>query len=191
MADLASSPRPSSSAGDVGRALKTEADDQRDSSSLGLSPSPHISPPPPEQTMPSTQHPQVRPSMANENARRAQEKSEKRPSKTMNIQELVDGPFIRFGTQSEIVLPFQERVAQEDSSRKDLTERLLLLLLETHAWMAARPRRERMHEVEKLEEHVKNTTEIEEQQERAREKLSQFVRHLTNAVQALAQGMNF
>lgn len=55
---------------------------------------------------------------AAENARRAQEKSEKRPSKTMNIQELVDGPFIRFGTQSEIVLPFQERVAQEDSSRK-------------------------------------------------------------------------
>ena len=52
-------------------------------------------------------------------------------------------------------------------SHPDLAERLLLLMLETHAWMAARPRRERMHELGKLEDHVKNTTEIEEQQGRS------------------------
>ena len=143
MADLGSSPHRPSSAGDVDRALKTEADDQRDSSSLGLSSSPHrsLSPPPPAQTMPNTQRPQVRPPATNgtltniktfsgrphtfslepgaaDDARRAQERNERRPSKTMSIQELVDGPFTRFGTQSEIVLPFQERAAQEDSSRK-------------------------------------------------------------------------
>lgn len=310
---LDSSPRLSSSAGDVERVVKTERDELR-SSSIAMSSSPAKSPPPPAQTSSNAAHPPTRAPASSgtlsrtlrlkaaymltsiegpaSNVRqRAQEKNaEKRSAKKMGLSELTDGPFTRFETQTEIVAPLQGHATREDSVRKgelfhriyalflpehdaythflDLTSRLLLLLLETHAWLASRPSHERMNEIEKLEEGVKSFSEIEEQQgrssspvsahsahsystaatsvfanyepeiivanerimgvyrpldgysryllphvevsllfmfsstryaqradyfhwftERAREKLTQFVRHFTSAIQALAQGM--
>lgn len=59
---------------------------------------------------------------AAENARqRTQEKDtsvEKGNSRLMSISELTEGPFTRFETQREIVLPLQEHGAREDSVRK-------------------------------------------------------------------------
>lgn len=105
----------------------------------------------------------------------------------MSISALSEAPFTRFDAQSEIAMPMEENIQEQSDFQKEITSRLLILLLETRAWCDARPRLEKNRHFDELTKETRDVQMVEERQEQARQKLTQFVRHFTNAIQALAQ----
>ncbi|KAH6917936.1 hypothetical protein BKA70DRAFT_1393761 [Coprinopsis sp. MPI-PUGE-AT-0042] len=101
-------------------------------------------------------------------------------SASARAKEIINVPFDRFDNQSEIVQPFEEDAASD----------------ETHAWASARPRFERHAEAQILEAGINNIADIESKQgpssgwagalyEETRQKLVRFVQAVTAAITAL------
>ncbi|KAF6743873.1 hypothetical protein DFP72DRAFT_107398 [Ephemerocybe angulata] len=152
-------------------------------------------------------------------------------AKPQSISELAETPFEQFDSNEEIGRPFHQSISDDADFQRELTTRLVSVILETHAWMSSRPRFERDNQLVRLTDDIKRIQDVEEQQgmsssshrpsgsrsrpistssfspqnyepepgghgdvstahlmAAAREKLVQFVRHFTTAIQALAQG---
>ncbi|TFK26605.1 hypothetical protein FA15DRAFT_654275 [Coprinopsis marcescibilis] len=105
--------------------------------------------------------------------------------KTGRYKGALEKPFPSFNSQSEIIQPFQDDRASDRHFEQELARRLIDLMLETHAWSAARPRIERQEEERKLETELTKIAELEQSQEETRQRLVAFIHSVQSAIMAL------
>lgn len=104
------------------------------------------------------------------------------------LSEVVEGAFPSFDHQAAIVGPFEEETNRDQTFEQEIGQLILDLVLETHAWAAARPKHESQFAVGKFEKKIADIMEIEKEQDRTRARLLEFMRQMKNAVDALTIG---
>ncbi|KIY47418.1 hypothetical protein FISHEDRAFT_30171, partial [Fistulina hepatica ATCC 64428] len=80
------------------------------------------------------------------------------------LSELIDQHFSHFEHQKEIVGPFGEETLRDQSFEQELGQKLLDIILEAHAWSAARPKHESQVAVARYEKKIAEVMEAEKQQ---------------------------
>ncbi|KAF8916459.1 hypothetical protein CPB85DRAFT_1289784 [Mucidula mucida] len=112
-----------------------------------------------------------------------------RPSSPMHderpLSDIIGQPFTPFDHQTAVVRPFADESARDAAFAQELSAMLLDVMLETHAWAAARPKHESQTAVQKYEKKISEVMEVEKEQEQTRERLNNFVCSMKNALAAL------
>ncbi|EMD35473.1 hypothetical protein CERSUDRAFT_85436 [Gelatoporia subvermispora B] len=106
----------------------------------------------------------------------------KRPTSTVISQ-----PFSSFDHRKNVVEPFEEECKRDVEFMEKLNGMMLQLMLEFHAWSTARPSCESDRTADTLEAEVKAIIELEKDQERSRQRLSDFVNRIKLALAALTE----
>ncbi|TFK73489.1 hypothetical protein BDN72DRAFT_834616 [Pluteus cervinus] len=107
------------------------------------------------------------------------------PTPERPIAEIIEERFPPFDHQAEVVGPFTEESEKDITFEQELGAMLLDVILETHAWAAARPKRESEVAAERLEQDITALMETEKEQEKTRERLTQFIVRMKTALAAL------
>ncbi|KAF9027734.1 hypothetical protein BDZ89DRAFT_793126 [Hymenopellis radicata] len=120
------------------------------------------------------------------------------------LSDIIGQPFTPFDHQTAVVRPFADESARDAAFAQELSAMLLDVMLETHAWAAARPKHESQVAVQKFEKKISEVMEVEKEQgmlapsplfslssipslifEQTRERLNDFVCSMKNALAAL------
>ncbi|KAF9027725.1 hypothetical protein BDZ89DRAFT_921362, partial [Hymenopellis radicata] len=110
------------------------------------------------------------------------------------LSDIIGQPFTPFDHQAAVVRPFADESARDATFAQELSAMLLDVMLETHAWAAARPKHESQVAVQKFEKKISEVMEVEKEQgiritdrhlEQTRERLNDFVCSMKNALAAL------
>ncbi|KAJ6509267.1 hypothetical protein C8R47DRAFT_1098017 [Mycena vitilis] len=99
--------------------------------------------------------------------------------------ELIGSQFPAFDCESAVIFPFQDEAARDDAFQKELNEMLLDAALEAHAWASTRPFHETERATGKYEQQIMAVQAQENDQEKTRQKLNDFVTRMRAALAAL------
>ncbi|KAJ7293312.1 hypothetical protein C8J57DRAFT_1268701 [Mycena rebaudengoi] len=118
-----------------------------------------------------------------------QPKQQSSSSRERPLAELIGEEFPRFDANTELVLPWQKEDDRDTTFQRELNAMLLNLVLETHAWSSARPVHETHQKRLALETTIQNVISREDDQERTRQHLNQFVAQIRAALAALTSAL--
>ncbi|KIM46862.1 hypothetical protein M413DRAFT_63680 [Hebeloma cylindrosporum] len=121
------------------------------------------------------------------------------------LADIISEQFPSFDAESLIVRPFEDEAARDAKFEKDLSNMLLDVIIETHAWASARPKHEAAVESQKLEEQISHIIATEREQGMSSpapsssssffvsdsSRLGEFVRRMKTALAALTGGSPF
>ncbi|KAL1695780.1 hypothetical protein GGG16DRAFT_44772 [Schizophyllum commune] len=85
-------------------------------------------------------------------------------TKSRAISEIVEDRFPPFDHQAAIVGPFEEETGRDQTYEGELGRLMLDLIMETHAWAAARPKHESANAVGNYEKKIADIMEVEKEQ---------------------------
>ncbi|KAJ8690838.1 hypothetical protein PTI98_012237 [Pleurotus ostreatus] len=114
-----------------------------------------------------------------------QELKEPPLTQSRRVAETISAPFIPFDAEAAIVKPFQEETNRDTVFEREFTSMLLDIMLEFHAWSAARPRGESEYSGQLIEQRIGKVMSIEMEQEDTRRRLSDFIKQVKLALDAL------
>ncbi|RPD75533.1 hypothetical protein L226DRAFT_47340 [Lentinus tigrinus ALCF2SS1-7] len=101
------------------------------------------------------------------------------------ISDVLSETFPSFDHHAKIVSPFDEETKRDAEFVEKLNTMLLELIIEFHAWSAARPTFESERTADALEKEVKALVEAEKEQEKTRQRLHDFITRIKLALVAL------
>ncbi|KAJ6574837.1 hypothetical protein B0H19DRAFT_1125969 [Mycena capillaripes] len=101
------------------------------------------------------------------------------------LVDVIGAQFPAFDCESAVIFPFQDETARDETFQKELNEMLLDAALETHAWASARPFHETEMATRKYEQQIMAVQGQENEQEKTRQKLNEFVTRMRSALAAL------
>ncbi|KIP12142.1 hypothetical protein PHLGIDRAFT_98508 [Phlebiopsis gigantea 11061_1 CR5-6] len=93
--------------------------------------------------------------------------------------------FPAFDWHQSIANPFEKESNRDEEFQKELSDILLELMLEFHAWSSSRPIHERDITAMAFEKEMEIILETENEQEKARRRLNEFVDRIKMALVAL------
>ncbi|KAI5887073.1 uncharacterized protein SCHCODRAFT_01193026 [Schizophyllum commune H4-8] len=85
-------------------------------------------------------------------------------TKSRAISEIVEDRFPPFDHQAAIVGPFEEETGRDQTFEGEIGHLMVDLIMETHAWAAARPKLESANAVGKYEKKIADIMEVEKEQ---------------------------
>ncbi|KAI0760207.1 hypothetical protein C8Q74DRAFT_1294662 [Fomes fomentarius] len=101
------------------------------------------------------------------------------------ISDLLTETYSSFDHRARVVGPFDDESKRDAEYVKKLNSMLLELILDFHAWSAARPTHESERTADMLEKEVKVLMEAEKEQEKTRQRLNDFITRIKLALAAL------
>ncbi|KAJ7919167.1 hypothetical protein B0H13DRAFT_1990678 [Mycena leptocephala] len=101
------------------------------------------------------------------------------------LVDIIGAQFPAFDCESAVIFPFQDDTARDEAFQKDLNEMLFDAALQTHVWASARPFHEADIATRKYERQIMAIQGQENQQEKTRQKLNEFVTRMRSALAAL------
>ncbi|KAI0078371.1 hypothetical protein K474DRAFT_1641767 [Panus rudis PR-1116 ss-1] len=123
---------------------------------------------------------------------------EKQNDAKLPMNDMIRQSFPPFDHRGTIVTPFDEESKRDAEFQEKLTEMLLELTLDFHAWSSARPLQESDRTADALEKEINELMEAEKEQgtfiapssslsfiEKTRQRLSEFVERIKMALAAL------
>ncbi|EIW55211.1 uncharacterized protein TRAVEDRAFT_39512 [Trametes versicolor FP-101664 SS1] len=101
------------------------------------------------------------------------------------IGDMLSQQFAPFDHRSKVVAPFDDETKRDAAFIEKLNVMLLELILDFHAWSAARPMHESDRTADTLEKEVQTIREAEKEQELTRQRLNDFITRIKLALAAL------
>ncbi|KAI0366823.1 hypothetical protein BV20DRAFT_971330 [Pilatotrama ljubarskyi] len=101
------------------------------------------------------------------------------------ISEMLSETFVPFDHAAKVVAPFDNETKRDAEFLEKLNTMLLELILDFHAWSAARPTHESDKTADTLEKEIKSLREAEKEQEQTRQRLNDFITRIKLALAAL------
>ncbi|KAJ7071289.1 hypothetical protein C8F01DRAFT_1109890 [Mycena amicta] len=102
-----------------------------------------------------------------------------------NITVEIESEFQGFDCENNVIFPFQDESARDSAFQKELNDMLLDCTIEMHAWASARPFHETDAATTKYEKQIMALQHQENQQEKTRQRLQEFVTRMRTALAAL------
>ncbi|TFK88489.1 hypothetical protein K466DRAFT_585527 [Polyporus arcularius HHB13444] len=93
--------------------------------------------------------------------------------------------FPSFDHRAQVVSPFEQELKRDAQFIEELNAMLLELVIDFHAWSAARPVFESDKTADVLEKEVKSLVDTEKEQEKTRLLLNEFIARIKLAIAAL------
>ncbi|EIN08412.1 hypothetical protein PUNSTDRAFT_27127, partial [Punctularia strigosozonata HHB-11173 SS5] len=81
--------------------------------------------------------------------------------------ESITDPFATFDHRTEVVEPFEEEAQRDVEFQKNISEQIIGLMLDYHAWASTRPTAEMTLKTTSLEKDINTILESEQQQGRS------------------------
>ncbi|KAJ7583063.1 hypothetical protein C8J56DRAFT_240345 [Mycena floridula] len=114
------------------------------------------------------------------------------PSQNQSLAELVGHSFPSFDHQSLVVGPFTDEGLRDVDYEKTLSDMILDLILEVHAWGTSRGKHETNIAMQTFEKRIGDVIDQEKEQgmfrflfEESRQRLNEFVTRMMKALEAL------
>ncbi|KAI0356100.1 hypothetical protein OH77DRAFT_1424427 [Trametes cingulata] len=111
--------------------------------------------------------------------------SEASAARKRPVSEVLSETFAPFDHAAKVVAPFDNETKRDAEFLEKLNTMLLELILDFHAWSAARPTLESDRTADTLEKEIKALREAEKEQEQTRQRLSDFITRIKLALAAL------
>lgn len=106
-----------------------------------------------------------------------------------NATEIAADKYQPFDHLTTVVQPFEEEDSRDVEFQQKINKALLDLVLQFHAWSAAKPTREHEKATELLEKEVNFIIEKEKTQEQTRTMLLDFIKSVRFALAALGESL--
>ncbi|TFK88474.1 hypothetical protein K466DRAFT_575339 [Polyporus arcularius HHB13444] len=106
-------------------------------------------------------------------------------STTRPNSEVFAEKFPSFDHRAQVVSPFEQELKRDVEFIEKLNAMLLELVIDFHAWSAARPVFESDKTADVLEKEVKSLVDTEKEQEKTRQRLNKFITQIKLALVAL------
>ncbi|KAI0676474.1 hypothetical protein C8Q78DRAFT_24610 [Trametes maxima] len=116
---------------------------------------------------------------------RASTPSQQNPAQKRPVSEVLSEKFTPFDHLTKVVSPFDEETKRDAEFVQKLNTMLLELVLDFHAWSAARPTFESDKTADALEKEMQAFREAEDEQEKTRQRLNDFITRIKLALAAL------
>nr|GAT49782.1 predicted protein [Mycena chlorophos] len=110
--------------------------------------------------------------------------SSAQPRARRPVTEIIENEFRAFDCDS-IIVPFQAETARDATFQQEMNELILEATLEMHAWASARPFLETDAATSKYEQQVLELQQQENEQEKTRQRLQEFVTRMRTALALL------
>ncbi|KAJ7275308.1 hypothetical protein B0H12DRAFT_251300 [Mycena haematopus] len=120
-------------------------------------------------------------------AAQPQPTNQKTSARGRPLGELIGTQFPPFDCECAIVVPFQNETARDEAFQKELNEMLLDASLAVHAWASARPFQETEMVTREFERDIMSLQATENEQEKTRQRLNDFVTRMRSALAALTE----
>ncbi|KAI0656870.1 hypothetical protein C8Q70DRAFT_1006476 [Cubamyces menziesii] len=101
------------------------------------------------------------------------------------LSEVLSATFPPFDQRAKVVAPFDDESKRDAEFARKLNSMLLELILDFHAWSAARPAHETDKAADALEKEIKGLQNTEQEQEKTRQRLNEFITRIKLALAAL------
>ncbi|KAI0327225.1 hypothetical protein GY45DRAFT_1284118 [Cubamyces sp. BRFM 1775] len=101
------------------------------------------------------------------------------------LSEVLSATFTPFDHRAKVVAPFDDESKRDAEFARKLNSMLLELILDFHAWSAARPAHETDKAADSLEKELKGLQNTEQEQEKTRQRLNEFITRIKLALAAL------